>query len=122
MTSIPEPRTELAPSVQAQRWTTVLDGQRVRELRQERGLSRSELASAAGISLATVSRLERQCVAPCRTRTLARLAEALSERPASLSPCRQTLMRNRDIRPPTARSRGLHPGPGLLLPLMCREI
>jgi transcriptional regulator with XRE-family HTH domain len=65
-------------------WMTVLNGTRLRELRRERGLSQEQLAGRAGISLATVARLERQSRAPCRGRTLARLAVALDEQPASM--------------------------------------
>ncbi len=39
-------------------WTTVLDGTRLRELRRARGLSQEALADRAGISLATVARLD----------------------------------------------------------------
>ena len=60
-------------------WTTVLNGRRLRELRREHGLSQEALADRAGISLATVARLERQSRAACRGRTLARLAAALDE-------------------------------------------
>ena len=70
----------------AQRWTAVLDGKRLRELRRQRGLAREELASRAGISLHTLSRLERQQNASCRTRTLAKLAAALGEEPSSIAP------------------------------------
>jgi transcriptional regulator with XRE-family HTH domain len=65
-------------------WTIVLDGTRLRKLRRERGLSQEQLAERAGISLRTVARLERQSRAPCRGRTLARLAIALDEQPASM--------------------------------------
>ncbi|MGH7736067.1 MAG: helix-turn-helix domain-containing protein [Gemmatimonadales bacterium] len=51
----------------------VLDGQRLRQLRRQRGLSQEELAGQAGLSLTTVVRLERQARAPCRGRTLGRL-------------------------------------------------
>lgn len=67
-------------------WTTVLDGARLRQLRREHGLSQEELASRARISLTTVARLERQSQAPCRGRTLARLAAALDEPPGAISP------------------------------------
>ena len=67
-----------------QRWFTVADGQRLRELRLQRGLAREELADLAGVSLATVIRLERQREAPCRTWTLARIAGALGEQFAAL--------------------------------------
>ena len=62
----------------------MLDGARLRELRREHGLSRAELAGRAGISLATVARLERRGRASCRGRTLARLAAALDAQPSSL--------------------------------------
>ena len=67
-------------------WTTVLDGTRLRQLRRERGLSQEQLADRAAISLTTVARLERQSRASCRGRTLARLAAALGEQPAAISP------------------------------------
>ena len=68
------------------RWFTVLDGHRLRHLRRQRRLSQEQLASQAGISTATVARLERQPAAPCRCRTLGRLAAALDEEPARLTP------------------------------------
>ena len=67
-------------------WTTVLDGQRLRQLRREHALSQEKLASLAGVSLTTVARLERLPRALCRGRTLARLAAALGEPPAALDP------------------------------------
>jgi transcriptional regulator with XRE-family HTH domain len=70
----------------AQRWTTAVDGVRLRHLRHQQGLSQEELASQAGISLTTMRRLERQPSAPCRCRTLGRLAAALDEEPARLTP------------------------------------
>ena len=70
----------------AHRWNTALDGQRLRQLRRQHGLSQEQLAAKAGISLATVARLERTPRTTCRTRTLARLAAALAERPAALTP------------------------------------
>jgi transcriptional regulator with XRE-family HTH domain len=69
-----------------QRWFTVVDGQRLRRLRNQRGLSQEQLADRAGISPATVARLERQPAAPCRSRTLGRVAAALDEEPAHLTP------------------------------------
>jgi len=63
--------------------TFILDGQRLRQLRRQRGLSQEELAAQAGLSVATVARLERQASAPCRGRTLGRLARALGEHPAT---------------------------------------
>jgi transcriptional regulator with XRE-family HTH domain len=67
----------------AQPRTFLLDGQRLRQLRRQRGLSQEELAAQAGLSVATVARLERQASAPCRGRTLGRLARALGEHPAT---------------------------------------
>ena len=69
--------TTQSPPHAAQRWTTVLDGHQLRRLRQQRGLSQERLASQAGISLTAVTRLERKPCAPCRCRTLGRLAAAL---------------------------------------------
>jgi transcriptional regulator with XRE-family HTH domain len=48
------------PSNRAQRWTTIANGQRIRELRRQCGLAQAELAGLAGVSLDTVARLERQ--------------------------------------------------------------
>jgi transcriptional regulator with XRE-family HTH domain len=70
----------------ARSWTTVLDGQQLRQLRRQRELSQEKLADLAGVSPATVARLERQHHSRCRGRTLARLAAALGERPAAISP------------------------------------
>ena len=69
----------------AQRWTAVLDGERLRHLRRLHGMSQDKLADRAGISPATVARLERQPRPSCRTRTLARLAAALGEHPATIT-------------------------------------
>ena len=66
-------------------WTTALDGPRLRQLRRQHGLSQERLASQAGLSLTTVTRLERQIRPACRGRTLARLAAALGEDPSSLT-------------------------------------
>ena len=68
-----------------QRWTTVLNGTRLRELRRQHGLSQEKLADRAGVSLTTVARLESQSKSPCRCQTLARLAAALAEEPATIS-------------------------------------
>jgi transcriptional regulator with XRE-family HTH domain len=73
----------------AQRWTTAVDSVRLRHLRHQQGLSQEELASQAGISLTTMRRLERQPSAPCRCRTLGRIAAALDEDPARLTPATQ---------------------------------
>ena len=69
-----------------QRWFTILDGHRLRCLRRQHGLSQEQLAARAGISPTTVAKLERQPAAPCRCRTLGRLARALGEDPARLAP------------------------------------
>ncbi len=71
-------------------WTTALDGPRLRQLRRQRGLSQEQLADQAGLSLTTVTRLERQMPAACRGRTLARLAAALGEDSAALILARRT--------------------------------
>ncbi len=67
------------------RWTAVVDGDRRRELRCQRGLSEEELADQAGVSLSTVTRLERDQRPACRSWTLARLAIALSEHPSAIT-------------------------------------
>lgn len=64
--------------------TIVMDGRRLREVRRERGLSQEDLAFEAKVGLSTLARLERQCCAPCRTWTHARLAIALGENPRDL--------------------------------------
>jgi transcriptional regulator with XRE-family HTH domain len=69
----------------ADRWTAVIDGQRLRELRRQRALSQAELAKLAGVSVHTVSKLERQSASRCRTRTLARLAAAFGEVPGEIA-------------------------------------
>jgi transcriptional regulator with XRE-family HTH domain len=68
-----------------QRWNTVLDGTRLRELRRQHGLSQEKLADLAGVSLTTMARLESQPKSPCRCQTLTRLAAALAEDPATIS-------------------------------------
>lgn len=72
-------------SNRGQRWMTVANGQRLRELRCQQGLTREELASLARVSPTTVFRLESQEEASCRTWTLARIAVALGERFTSLT-------------------------------------
>ncbi|MGH3122755.1 MAG: helix-turn-helix domain-containing protein [Streptosporangiaceae bacterium] len=78
--------TTIETSRLGQRWFTVVDGRRLRHLRRQHGLSQEQLAGRAGVSPATVARLERQPAAPCRCRTLGRLAAALGEDPARLQP------------------------------------
>ena len=48
-------------------------------------LSQVELAKLAGVSVYTVSKLERQPASCCRSRTLARLAAALGESPVAIA-------------------------------------
>ena len=79
-------RREMSQQGSAQRWTTVLDGERLRQLRQQHGLTQEKLADLAGISLTTMARLERQDRSPCRSWTLGRLAAALNETPAAITP------------------------------------
>ena len=69
----------------AERWTAIVDGQRLRELRGQQALSQAELAKLAGVSEHTVSKLERQPASCCRSRTLARLAAALGESPVAIA-------------------------------------
>lgn len=71
---------------QPQRWVTVMDGNRLRQLRRQHGLSRDQLAVKAGISQSTVARLEPCPRITCRSRTLGRLAAALGVQPAALTP------------------------------------
>jgi DNA-binding XRE family transcriptional regulator len=65
---------------------SVPDSQRLRQARRRNGLSRAQLAYLAGLSPATVARLEREPRPRCRTRTQARLAAALGQQPTSISP------------------------------------
>jgi DNA-binding XRE family transcriptional regulator len=73
-----------SPARTADRWFTMLDGARLRQLRHQHGLSAAELAGKAGIGLSTVIRLERQPRRSCRTRTLARLPPPSTSPPAPL--------------------------------------
>ena len=77
---------EISQQGSARRWTTVLDGERLRQLRQQHGLTQEKLADLAGVSLTTMARLERQDRSPCRSWTLGRLAAALKETPAAIAP------------------------------------
>jgi transcriptional regulator with XRE-family HTH domain len=77
--------------LRAHRWNIALDGQRLRQLRRQHGLSQEHLAAKAGISPATVARLERTPRTTCRTRTLSRRAAALGEEPGVLIPQRPGL-------------------------------
>jgi transcriptional regulator with XRE-family HTH domain len=69
----------------SQRWVTVLNGTRLRQLRRQHGLSQKQLAAKAGISQSTIARLEPCSRTTCRSRTLARLAAALQVQPATLT-------------------------------------
>jgi len=80
MTSAPSPTSS------ANRWLIVVDGERLRQVCRQHGLSAAELAGKAGIGLSTVTRLERQPGRFCRTRTLARLAAALGQPHATPTP------------------------------------
>ncbi len=44
----------IRPTGHADRWTAVVDGQRLRELRRQRALSQAELAELAGVSAHSV--------------------------------------------------------------------
>lgn len=74
-----------SPACGTQRWTTVIDGHRLRQLRHQQGLSQEQQARQTGMSLTTITRLERRGRQSCRTRTLARLAAALGQSPATLT-------------------------------------
>jgi predicted transcriptional regulator len=74
----------VSPTGRPDRWTAVIDGQRLRELRRQQALSQVELAKLAGVSVHTVSKLERQPSSCCRSRTLSRLAAALGESPSAI--------------------------------------
>lgn len=67
-------------------WITRVDGHRLAHLRRQHQLTRAELASKAGVSSATIARLEQHHHPACRSRTLARLAAALGEDPVGLTP------------------------------------
>ena len=72
------------PQRTSTRFLTAVDGQQLRRLRRQHGLSQEALADQAGISLTTLARLKRQRRSPCRTWTLGALAAALGERPADM--------------------------------------
>ena len=58
----------------------VLDSERVEELREQKGMTRRDLAGAAGISLTTARRLEREV--PVTLRTARAVADALGVEPS----------------------------------------
>lgn len=74
-----------SPEGTDQRWTAVLNGDTLRQLRHKSGLTQEQLAAKSGLSPATVVRLERTPRSTCRSRTLARLAAAVGELPATLT-------------------------------------
>jgi ribosome-binding protein aMBF1 (putative translation factor) len=56
--SSPQAAFAIVPSSRpAQPWITIVDGQRLRQIRRQRGLSQEKLANQAGISLSTIARL-----------------------------------------------------------------
>jgi DNA-binding XRE family transcriptional regulator len=63
------------------RWTTAIDGELLRRMRRQRGLSQERLADLAKVSVRTVVRLERPSMQPCRTWTLFRIANVLEQQP-----------------------------------------
>ncbi len=58
----------------------------LREIRDARDLSQLEVAAAAGVSLATVRRIEKGNVGTLYLRTLVQVAHALGVAPAELVP------------------------------------
>jgi serine/threonine-protein kinase RsbW len=81
----------------------VLDGQRVRRARLRAGLTQAALARQAGVSQATVSRLEGQYRPCCLFRTRTRLARAIGLHP-------QAITADTSSHPEASRDSG--PGPG----------
>jgi DNA-binding XRE family transcriptional regulator len=67
---------------QSTHWIAVVDSQRLRQVRLQRGLSQERLAWESGISLTTVGKLERQARPSCHVRTLALIAAALGAPPS----------------------------------------
>lgn len=88
----------------ARPWTTVIDGQRLQRLRRLQRLTRLELAGEAGVSMATVARLERRPQVSCRCRTLSRFAAALGELPANLVGVAANQAQTAVLSQPTTRS------------------
>jgi DNA-binding XRE family transcriptional regulator len=62
-------------------WTRVIDGRRLREVRQQRGLSQEALADLAGVGVVTLGQLERKERPVCQGWTIGRIAAALGEKP-----------------------------------------
>lgn len=80
----PPPSPTRPSSAGISRWTTVVDGHRLAQLRREQSLTQADLAAKAGVSVTTLTRLERRPRVTCRSRTLARLAAGLGIEPAVL--------------------------------------
>src|SRR5260370_8349520 len=64
---------------------TAFDCTALAGLRQARGWSKGQLARHAGVSIATITRLERGTDPSCHARTASRLAAALGRPPAALT-------------------------------------
>jgi transcriptional regulator with XRE-family HTH domain len=63
-----------------------IDGEKVRAARERAFLSKSELASRAGLNRNTIGRIEEARPTEVYPRTIRKIAEALSVDPASLTP------------------------------------
>jgi transcriptional regulator with XRE-family HTH domain len=67
-------------------WRTVpIDGQRLRQIRAERGLSQQKLAYKTDLGLTTIRRLEVGPRSACRAWTLDLIADALGTQPDKLT-------------------------------------
>jgi transcriptional regulator with XRE-family HTH domain len=78
-----------------------VDGQRLRQLRAERGLSQEKLAYSLDLGLTTIRNLECGPRGACREWTLDLIASALGTDPASLAPA--------DVPPAVAKPPGNAP-------------
>jgi transcriptional regulator with XRE-family HTH domain len=85
-----------SPTRSPDRWFTVLDGVRLRQLRHQHGLSAAELAGKAGVGLSTVIRLERHHQRPCRTLWLVSPPRWTSPRPPLPAASRHQTMQPAD--------------------------
>jgi predicted transcriptional regulator len=63
-----------------------IDGEKVRAARERAFLSKSELASMAGLNRNTIGRIEEASSTEVYPRTIRKIAEALAVDPASLTP------------------------------------
>jgi transcriptional regulator with XRE-family HTH domain len=63
-----------------------IDGEKVRAARERAFLSKSELASRAGLNRNTIGRIEEARVTEVYPRTIRKIAEALTVDPTSLTP------------------------------------